>query len=195
MTAIRVCAALCVSAFPDAGTAFRHNIRACQRDSPFARAGAAIRLHTVRKRAAVAGRAAPLRTRSAGAQTAFVQTADMMPYLHAGKTLWVQCLPAPAGGAVRMFACRAVAYGRDGTAQQLVSPDGWRGLDGTAALRPRHSIGTGYFTAYAQDIDGEVYPFGFAEPGFDDGGWLPCGQGASTAGFSRARIDSRAGWV
>ncbi len=120
-----------------------------------------------------------------GRRLLFVQTADMMPYLHAGENVVGAVLACPGGSAVRMFACRAVAYGRDGTVQQLVSPDGWHGLDGTAALRPRHSIGTGYFTAYAQDIDGEVYPFGFAEPGFDDGDWLPCmDRGLLTAGFS-----------
>ena len=92
---------------------------------------------------------------------------------------------APTVRRYKLLRCAVPPVG--GTAQRdsLLSRDGWRGLDGTAALRPRHSIGTGYFTAYAQDIDGEVYPFGFAEPGFDDGDWLPCmDRGLLTAGFS-----------
>lgn len=120
-----------------------------------------------------------------GRRLLFVQTADMTPHLRVGENVLAAVLACPGERPVRMFACRAVAYGRDGTADSLLSQDGWRGLDGTAALRPRHSIGTGYFTAYAQDIDGEVYPFGFAEPGYDDSGWSACAdQGPLTAGLS-----------
>ena len=109
-----------------------------------------------------------------GHRLLFVMTADMTTYLRVGENVVAALLSCPGEQSVRMFSCRAVAYGADGTPHDLLSPDGWRGLDGTAALRPRHSIGTGYFTAYAQNIDGSVYPFGYAEPGFDDSAWLPC---------------------
>lgn len=120
-----------------------------------------------------------------GHRLLFVQTVDMRKYLHAGENVVAAVLACPGAEPIRMFACRAVAFLRDGCARALLSPQAWRGLDGAASLRPRHSVGTGYFTAYAQDIDGTVFPFGFAESGFDDSGWHVCvDRGLLSAGLS-----------
>ena len=123
-----------------------------------------------------------------GRSLLFIQTVDMRKYLQAGENVVAAVLACPGEEPVRMFACRAVAFSRDGCARAILLPQAWRGLDGTSALRPRHSIGTGYFTAYAQDIDGTVFPFGFAEPGFDDSGWHACiDRGLLSAGLSEGQ--------
>ena len=120
-----------------------------------------------------------------GRRLLFVQTVEATPYLRAGENVISAILTCPAASDVRMFACRATAYTRTGEGRKLLSPQGWRGLDGEAALRPRESIGTGYFTAYGQNIDGTAYPFGFDLPGFDDTGWDDCPAcGRLSAGLS-----------
>lgn len=120
-----------------------------------------------------------------GRRLLFVQTVDATPYLRTGENVISAILTCPGAPDVRMFACRATLYDRAGEGRELLSPAGWRGLDGEAALRPRRSIGTGYFAAYGQDIDGTAYPFGFDSPGFDDTAWDSCpDRGPLSAGLS-----------
>lgn len=120
-----------------------------------------------------------------GRRLLFVQTVEATPYLRAGENVISAILTCPGAPDVRMFACRVTAYTRVGEGRELLSPRSWRGLDGETALRPRGSIGTGYFTAYGQNIDGTAYPFGFDLPGFDDSDWDNCPIcGGLSAGLS-----------
>ena len=113
-------------------------------------------------------------TMPAGDTVLTTQSCDVTNLLRGGENVVAAAVSCAGGEPVRMFTCRALAFRRDGTVLSLLDPDGWLGLDGTAALRPRFSIGTGYFTAYASDIDGRVFPFGFDRPGFDASGWTAC---------------------
>ena len=112
----------------------------------------------------------------AGETVLTTQSCDVTDLLTAGENTVASALSCAGNSAARMFACRALAFMRDGSVRSLLDPDSWRGLDGTAALRPRFSIGTGYFTSFASDIDGRVFPFGFDRPGFDASGWTVCAR-------------------
>ena len=109
-----------------------------------------------------------------GAVVLNTQSYDATPYLIPGENVVAAFASSAAGPEERMFACRGLSFGKDGSVRSLLAPDGWHGLDGTAALRPRFNIGTHYFTAYASDVDGRIFPFGYDRPGFDDSGWSPC---------------------
>lgn len=118
----------------------------------------------------------------------YTQTFDATAAVRAGENVLAAILTDPGDG--RMFLCTATAYFRDGTRRELLDASGWLGLDGTAALRPCDSLGTGYFRAYASNIDATAYPFGFTEPGFDASGWLPCAD----RGDITAASDDRDGY-
>ncbi|MBR4867538.1 MAG: family 78 glycoside hydrolase catalytic domain [Clostridia bacterium] len=63
-----------------------------------------------------------------------------------------------------MFAACLVAYDEQGAATVLwESGRDFEAMDATEIYRPDQSIGTNYFVAHGQNINGEVYPFGWDE--------------------------------
>lgn len=107
-----------------------------------------------------------------GRAVLYTQTFDATAHLRAGENVISALVSDPGEG--RAFLCSAVAFFADGTRRELLRPDGWRGLDACAALRPAWSLGTGYYRAFAYNLDARAYPFGYAKAGYDDAGWKPC---------------------
>ena len=82
----------------------------------------------------------------------------------------------------KSFLCQLTVFYKDGT-KQVVSNTGnpaygWKVKDGTNAFGDNGtggnggSIGTGYFTADAQNLNANAWPFGWNEPGFaEDASW------------------------
>lgn len=75
----------------------------------------------------------------------------------------------------KQFLVQMTVHYKDGTSEALVNSgrdyQQWKTLDGTAVYGQGHSIGTSYFTAAAEYINANKFPFGWNEPGFDDTGW------------------------
>jgi hypothetical protein len=69
------------------------------------------------------------------------------------------------------FIARLVVGYADGTRQTFVTGRDWRALPGTAVYPPGGSTGTSYYTTPVENLQATKYPFGFAEPGFDDSAW------------------------
>ena len=74
----------------------------------------------------------------------------------------------------KAFYGELTAYFKDGTSKVLCSAsekESWKSLPGDKACDKSNSIGTFYFTAHANNINSEYYPFGFSESEFDDSTW------------------------
>ncbi|MCH9274853.1 glycoside hydrolase family 78 protein [Bifidobacterium amazonense] len=72
----------------------------------------------------------------------------------------------------RRFAAQLDVCFEDGSTERYVTDAGWKAMPDPASVWPDSaSIGTQYFEAPAENIHGDAFPFGFAEPGFDDSGW------------------------
>ncbi|MBW3093396.1 family 78 glycoside hydrolase catalytic domain [Bifidobacterium sp. 82T10] len=72
----------------------------------------------------------------------------------------------------RRFAAQLDVCFADGSTERFVSDAGWKTLPDPAAVWPDgDSIGTQYFAAPAENIRGDAFPYGFADPDFDDGDW------------------------
>jgi alpha-L-rhamnosidase len=69
------------------------------------------------------------------------------------------------------FLAQLVIQYADGTRDVVATDGSWRVLAGGAALPDGASVGTSYHDQPAENVDARRYPFGFAEPGFDDPGW------------------------
>lgn len=69
------------------------------------------------------------------------------------------------------FMAHLVVEYTDGSKQTFGSGDGWTSLDGTTVFPSAGSIGTGFYTAPVENVDGTKYPHGFSEPDFDDTDW------------------------
>lgn len=64
----------------------------------------------------------------------------------------------------------------DGASETIATDSAWKVLDGTAAYGDDGtSIGTGYYTAMAENIDANHYPYGWDLPGYDDSSWTAPG--------------------
>jgi alpha-L-rhamnosidase len=94
---------------------------------------------------------------------------DVTSLLHAGapNTIGALCYTASDQ---RFEALLVVRYA-DGTTQTFGTGPGWQALNGSSALPPSASTGTGYFTAPQENIDAANYPFGFDTPSFDASSW------------------------
>ncbi len=100
------------------------------------------------------------------------QAYDVTSLLSAGQN----CLSAICYALTEQaFFCTLTVYNKHGEPVTLCHSGrdmaAWRVMGGDKVFRPDASIGTHYFVAHANNIDGALYPFGFAEAGFDDSGW------------------------
>ena len=102
----------------------------------------------------------------------YYNTYDVTPHLRAGKNAIATINYTTDDHA---FLCQMTLHFTDGTREIVKSSArdaaAWRGLGGDAMFGKDNSIGTGYYTAHANNIDSALYPHGFAEPDFDDSGW------------------------
>lgn len=71
----------------------------------------------------------------------------------------------------QQFVAKLIVEYEDGTQQVLDTGKQWSSLGGSAVYPAAGSIGTSYFSAPVENLNATAYPFGFAEPGFDDSGW------------------------
>ncbi|MFB8386701.1 family 78 glycoside hydrolase catalytic domain [Microbacterium sp. NPDC055910] len=69
------------------------------------------------------------------------------------------------------FIAKLVVEYQDGTRQVFDTGRDWTSRGGSDVYPSGGSIGTSYFRAPVENLDARVYPFGFAEPGFDDSSW------------------------
>lgn len=123
-----------------------------------------------------------------GAPVLFHQSYDVTERLTVGDN----CLSALCYTAEdKLFLCQMTLFFKDGHRRVAVNTardaDAWQALGGDPAFRPSHSIGTGYYTAHANNLDATVYPFGYDRVGFDATGWSsPFVGGDITAGMRLA---------
>lgn len=78
----------------------------------------------------------------------------------------------------KLFLCQITAFYTNGMSEVWVNSGrdyrSWKGLPADGIFGKDNSIGTGYYTAYANNINANIYPFGFATNNFDDSGWIEC---------------------
>ena len=96
----------------------------------------------------------------------------------------------------KSFLCQMTVFYKDGTKEVItnsgVEKYGWKVKDGTGAFGDDGtSIGTGYYTAAAQNINANLYPFGWDEPGYNDSEWeTPKNQGEIVNNYSLSPYDA-----
>lgn len=103
-----------------------------------------------------------------GEEVIYTQSYDVTSLLRPGKN----CIGAIGYAlADKGFFCRLTVYGKDGLPCTVTDTDSdanvWQTLCGDAIYGKSNSIGTGYFTAHACNVDASIFPFGFSEVGFD----------------------------
>ena len=92
----------------------------------------------------------------------YYETMDITPALQVG----VNCFGAACyTTSDHLFAARLTVFDAEGH-KTVVFDDAssFEGFDATAVFRPDQSIGTNYFFAHAENIDGQQYPYGWDSP-------------------------------
>jgi alpha-L-rhamnosidase len=97
---------------------------------------------------------------------------DVTALLRRGEANAIGALAYTTNANRRFQAQLKVVYA-DGTSEVFGTGTGWRSLNGGLVFPEAGSIGTSYFSAPMENLDARQFPFGFAEPGFDDSAWLP----------------------
>lgn len=96
----------------------------------------------------------------------------------------------------KSFLCQMTVYYEDGSKEVLTNSGAagstWKAKDGTAAFgSEENDIGTNYFSAGAENINANNYPFGWNEPDYDDSLWTaPESKGAIVGTYDLAPYDS-----
>ncbi len=108
-----------------------------------------------------------------GENTIYYQTYDVTPLLREGENcIGALCYALSDKG----FFCRLTVYGENGQPHILTTTEGeaqgWKALCGDDVYGKSNSVGTHYFTAHACNLDARIFPFGFAEAGFDASRWI-----------------------
>lgn len=102
----------------------------------------------------------------------YYQSYDVTKYLKAGKNCLASVNYALSDHA---FLCQLTLHKKDGShvvlANSARDSGKWRALSADSIFGKENSIGTNYFTAHANNINAEQYPFGYNLPGFDDTLW------------------------
>ena len=89
----------------------------------------------------------------------------------------------------KRFQGRLKLFYTDGTSEVINTNDSWVTMDGTVAFGENdNSVGTYVYTLMQENIDARVYPYGYAEPGFDDSAW-------DAAQVKKAITNLSASWV
>lgn len=78
----------------------------------------------------------------------------------------------------------------DGSVELIKTDNTWKVLDGTKAYGDNgESIGTKYYTAMAENIDANYYPYGWDLPGYDDYSWSEPEVKSQIAGLAPSMVD------
>lgn len=78
----------------------------------------------------------------------------------------------------------------DGTSETIKTDDTWRVLDGAKAYGYNgESIGTTYYTAMAENIDANYYPYGWNMAGYDDSSWSAPEIKTQITGLTPSSVD------
>lgn len=109
---------------------------------------------------------------TAGSVILYYNTYDITEYIKDG----ANCLGAILYTTTeKEFLCQVTAFYKDGSKAVLdnsgYEKSGWKAFGGDECYGIDNSIGTGYYLAHANNIDATIYPFGFAEVGFDETHW------------------------
>jgi alpha-L-rhamnosidase len=81
------------------------------------------------------------------------------------------------------FQLELVVQYRDGTTQVWGTGANWQAMGGDSVYPWAGSIGTAYYSAPVEDLNAELYPFGFDTPGFAAAGWTAAAVGAPITGL------------
>ncbi len=107
-----------------------------------------------------------------GKDVLYYNTYDITSLLVAGDN----CLASinyTTGG--RAFLSQLTLHYTDGTREYVSNSardaQDWKSLPADKIFGLGNSIGTNYYTAHANNIDSSLYPYGFANAGFDDSAW------------------------
>lgn len=77
----------------------------------------------------------------------------------------------------KRYLCQLTVFYKDGEREIVLSSARdaalFQGLDGRDVFGANQSIGTNYFKAEAENINAELFPFGFDTVGFDASAWTP----------------------
>ncbi len=121
--------------------------------------------------------------RRQGQTVQYFETVDVTGFLRPGKN----CLSAVCcAGAEHRFACRLLTVNAAGqTTCHAATPAGWQAMDATPLFRPSASIGTQYYAAPAENIDGTLWPTGFELADFAGAGFTAA---ADTGAFASDRL-------
>jgi hypothetical protein len=75
----------------------------------------------------------------------------------------------------KQFLLQMKLFYTDGTSKILLNSgrdiNSWKALDGTSIFGENNSLGTIYYTQAAENIDANLFPYGWDKPGFDDSNW------------------------
>lgn len=84
----------------------------------------------------------------------------------------------------KAFLAQIKIFYQDGTTEIISTDSSWKTLDGTAAFGEGvSSIGNGVYTAMAEHINANIYPFGFDLAGYNDSKWGNAAAGAAMSNF------------
>lgn len=110
-----------------------------------------------------------------GKEILYYNTYDITKYIMPDKNVVSAINYADTG---KSFLLQITAFYSDGSSQVWLNSgrdyNSWKSLPGDSVFGKSNSIGTGYYTAYANNIDANIYPFGFSESEFDDSDWNGC---------------------
>ena len=107
-----------------------------------------------------------------GKDVLYYNTYDVTSLLDAGDNC-LATINYTTGG--RAFLSQLTLYYTDGTREYVSNSardaENWKTLPADKIFGLGNSIGTNYYTAHANNIDSSLYPYGFANAGFDDSAW------------------------
>ncbi len=112
-----------------------------------------------------------------GQEVLYYETIDVTHCLKQG----VNCLGAACYTLKeQQFAARLVLFDENGQ-KTVVFDDAteFEAMDATTVYRPEQSIGTNYFLAHGENIDGEIYPYGWDEPFYQSDAFVPAANQGS----------------
>ncbi len=117
----------------------------------------------------------PARYGKAEKEILYYETLDITPWLQEG----INCLGAACYTTKEhCFSARLALFDAEGNKRLLFSDaTDFMGMDATEVYRPQQSIGTNYFFAHGENINGERYPHGWNMPGYPDGFAPVCQRG------------------
>ncbi|MBO5897429.1 MAG: family 78 glycoside hydrolase catalytic domain [Clostridia bacterium] len=113
-----------------------------------------------------------------GEELLYYHSYDVTDLLAAGNALGALCYTTED----KAFLCQLTVFYKNGNRRTVLNSardaEAFTAMNGEAALGSGHSIGTSYYKEEAENINANVFPFGFSRVGFEStDAWLPVGLG------------------